>query len=88
MRAIARFPMVVAEAVEQNEPSLVARHLLDARRGLQPLVHAGQPGPRQARARRGQRPALRAARLALTDAVRATLAAGLSLLGIATPENM
>jgi arginyl-tRNA synthetase len=32
--------------------------------------------------------ALKAARLALTDATRLTLAAGLTLLGIPTPENM
>jgi arginyl-tRNA synthetase len=32
--------------------------------------------------------ALRAARLALTDATRVTLAAGLTLLGVATPETM
>ena len=31
---------------------------------------------------------LKAARLALTDATRSALAAGLTLLGIATPENM
>ncbi|HEX4622128.1 MAG TPA: DALR anticodon-binding domain-containing protein [Myxococcaceae bacterium] len=33
-------------------------------------------------------PALRAARTALTDATRATLSAGLQLLGISTPDTM
>ena len=75
-------------AVEQNEPSFVARHLIDVGRGLQPLVHARQPGPRQAGARRIGNEALRAARLALTDAVRIVLASGLQLLGIAAPESM
>ena len=58
------------------------------RRRVQPLVHARQPGPRQAGACTRRTTALRAARLALADAVRIVLASGLQLLGIAAPESM
>ena len=76
----------VARAVEADEPSEVATHLLD----LCEAFHAYH-------ARGSRDPALRvltedatvrAARLHLVDAVRVTLAAGLSLLGIAAPEQM
>jgi arginyl-tRNA synthetase len=87
VRAVARFPDVVGDAVEQNEPSLVSRHLLELAASFSRWYTLGN----QARENRvlveGNEPT-RQARLALTDAVRATLAAGLSLLGIATPENM
>ncbi|MFY0575979.1 DALR anticodon-binding domain-containing protein [Cystobacter fuscus] len=56
-------------------------------RGVQPLLHPGQPGSGQRVLLEGDEP-LKQARLALTDATRAALAAGLTLLGIATPENM
>jgi arginyl-tRNA synthetase len=87
LRVIARLPVVVQEAAEQAEPSFVARWLLDLSAEFSRYYTAGNQD-------RGKRvlvegnDALKAARLALTDATRAALAAGLSLLGIATPENM
>ncbi|MET0401255.1 MAG: arginine--tRNA ligase [Cystobacter sp.] len=87
LRAIARLPVVVQEAAEQQEPSFVARWLLDLAAEFSRYYTQGN----QDRAKRvlleGDEP-LKQARLALTDATRAALAAGLTLLGIATPENM
>jgi arginyl-tRNA synthetase len=87
VRAVARLPVVIQEALEHHEPSLVSRHLLEVaavfsrwytlgnqEREKRVLVEANEP--------------MKAARLALTDAVRVTLASGLSLLGIATPDHM
>jgi len=86
LRVIARFPVAVQEAAEQYDPSLVARHLLDLAAAFSRFYTLGN----QDRSKRivVEDEGLRAARLALTDATRATLAAGLTLLGIATPENM
>ena len=87
LRVIARLPVVVREAAEQQEPSFVARWLLDLAAEFSRYYTLGN----QDRARRvlvEDNEPLKAARLALTDATRASLAAGLTLLGIATPENM
>ncbi len=87
VREIARLPLVVSDAVEQNEPSLVSRHLLDVAAAFSRWYTLGNQD-REKRVLVETNPELRNARLALTDAVRATLAAGLTLLGIGTPENM
>ncbi|MFZ5469954.1 MAG: arginine--tRNA ligase [Myxococcota bacterium] len=87
VRQVARFPVSVREAVEQNEPSLVARHLLDVAADFSRWYTLGNQD-RKKRVLIEDDDALRAARTALTDAVRVTLAAGLSLLGVATPERM
>jgi arginyl-tRNA synthetase len=87
VRHVARFPETVAQAVEQNEPSVVSRYLLD----LAAAFHAYFTAGNQEHSKRvlidGNEP-LRNARLALVDAVRITLATGLGLLGVATPEKM
>ena len=87
LRVIARLPVVVQEAAEQAEPSFVARWLLDLAAEFSRYYTLGNQD-RSKRVVLEDNEALRAARLALTDATRAALAAGLSLLGIATPENM
>ncbi|MGZ3457978.1 MAG: arginine--tRNA ligase [Archangium sp.] len=87
LRVIARLPVVVQEAAEQNEPSFVARWLLDLAAEFSRYYTAGNQERGKRVVLEGNEP-LKAARLALTDATRAALAAGLSLLGIATPENM
>ncbi|MHB8872327.1 MAG: arginine--tRNA ligase [Myxococcaceae bacterium] len=87
IRAVARFPEEVAEAVEQNEPSLVARHLLELAAAFSRWYTQGNQDHGKRVLVEGNEP-VRMARLALTDAVRTTLASGLTLLGIATPENM
>lgn len=78
--SLIRFPDIVEKAGETCKPSLIARYLLDLAREFNRFYH--------------QCPVLnteediRAARLALIDAVRQVLANGLYLLGIAAPQEM
>jgi arginyl-tRNA synthetase len=87
LRMVARLPVVVQEAAEQYEPSFVARYLLDLAAAFSRYYTLGNQDRDKRIIVEGD-DALRSARLALTDATRAALAAGLTLLGIATPENM
>ncbi|HKD40317.1 MAG TPA: arginine--tRNA ligase [Myxococcaceae bacterium] len=86
IRSVARFPLAVQEAVAGNEPSTVARHLLELASEFSKWYTLGN----QQREKRVlvDDPSLRSARLGLTDSARLTLASGLSLLGIPAPENM
>ena len=86
-RVLARFPAAVEEAVEQNEPSILSRQMLDVAAAFSRWYTLGNQD-RDKRVLVEGNDALRAARLALTDAVRLTLRSGLSLLGIATPDTM
>ncbi|MCI3919190.1 arginine--tRNA ligase [Paenibacillus sp. TRM 82003] len=80
VRELARFPERVATAAGKYEPSIVTRGLVDLAQAFnrfyreQPILvdDAGT----------------RAARLALTNGVRATLRIGLGLIGVAAPERM
>ncbi|ABF91619.1 arginyl-tRNA synthetase [Myxococcus xanthus DK 1622] len=87
LREIMRLPEVVRDAAEQYEPSLVARLLLDVASALSRYYTLGNQ-ERDKRINVEGNDALRSARLALIDAARVTLAAGLTLLGIPTPDNM
>ncbi|MBU8900224.1 arginine--tRNA ligase [Corallococcus sp. H22C18031201] len=87
LRELMRLPEVVKDAAEQYEPSLVARLLLDVAAAYSRYYTLGNQDREKRILVEGNEP-MRAARLALTDAVRVTLAAGLTLLGIPTPENM
>ncbi|MFL5320057.1 MAG: arginine--tRNA ligase [Myxococcaceae bacterium] len=87
VRVLARLPQAVAEATEGNEPSVVARLLLDVAAAFSRWYTLGNQD-RDKRVLLENDERMRAARLALTDAVRVTLSTGLSLLGIAAPENM
>jgi arginyl-tRNA synthetase len=87
VRQVARLPAVVSDAVEQNEPSHLSRYLLDLSTAFSRWYTLGNQ-ERDKRVLVEGNDAVRAARVALTDAVRVTLASGLSLLGIPTPENM
>lgn len=87
VRAVARLPIAVREAVDQNEPSHVARHLLDVAAAFSRWYTLGNQD-RSKRVLIEDDLALRSARLALVDAVRITLASGLTLLGVATPTRM
>jgi arginyl-tRNA synthetase len=87
VRLVAQLPDAVAQAVEQNEPSVVARYLLDLGAAFNGWFTSGNQDPTK-RVLIETDPALRSARLVLTDAVRVALASGLSLLGVATPEQM
>jgi arginyl-tRNA synthetase len=87
VRLIARLPTVAQEATDSFEPSGVARYLLELSAAFSRWYTVGNQDKDKRVLVEGNDP-VRAARLALTDAVRVTLAAGLSLLGVATPENM
>ena len=87
VREVARLPVVMAEATEVNEPSLVARYLLDLASTFSRWYTLGNQDHEKRVILEGA-PALQQARLALTDAVRISLAAGLTVLGVAAPESM
>jgi arginyl-tRNA synthetase len=87
VRALAKFPLVTHEATEANEPSLVARALLELAAAFNAWYGLGNHQPRHRILVEGDR-ALEAARLALTTAVRDTLRHGLALLGITAPSQM
>jgi arginyl-tRNA synthetase len=86
VRRIAQLPERVDAAREKDEPSEVARNLLE----LCEAFHAYHTKGGRDRALRvlADDPKVRAARLRLTDAVRQTLSNGLALLGIAAPRAM
>jgi arginyl-tRNA synthetase len=85
-RLVARFPERVARAVESDEPSEVAQHLLDVCEAFHAYHTRGGRDPALRVLSEDAR--LRAARLRLVEAVRRTLSNGLHLLGIAAPEAM
>jgi arginyl-tRNA synthetase len=87
VREVARFPLVNAEAVDANEPSVVSRYLLDLAAAFSRWYTLGNQEREHRVLIEGNAP-LRAARLALTDTVRVTLHNGLHLLGLETPERM
>ena len=87
LREVARFPLVVHQAVEENEPSDVSRHLLETAAAFSRWYTLGNQDREKRVLMEGNAP-LTAARLALADAVRITLSVGLRLLGVPAPENM
>jgi arginyl-tRNA synthetase len=87
VRTLALFPGQVRSAVEQDEPSFVARHLLEVAAQFSRWYTLGNQD-RDKRVIHETDARLRAARLALADAVRIVLATGLALLGMAAPESM
>jgi arginyl-tRNA synthetase len=87
VRQVARLPVSIVEALELNEPSIVARYLLDVASAFSRWYTLGNQDKDKRVIVEGN-DALKNARLALADATRVTLANGLTLLGIPTPENM
>ncbi len=85
--ALAAFPGAVKDACEAFEPSYVTRALLEVAQRTASYFTAGNR-EREKRILVDGNPALQAARLQLVDAVRCTLAKGLSLLGVAAPKAM
>ncbi|MDO4568618.1 MAG: arginine--tRNA ligase [Clostridia bacterium] len=80
IRAIHEFPEVVREAAEKYEPYLVARAVIAICAAFNRFYYEHRIMEDD--------PAVRNARLALTDAAKCAVGAGLSLLGIETPERM
>ncbi len=83
LRLLQRFPEVVAHAAAAREPQEIARYLLDLASAFHTYVSDG----RRHRVISDDADLTRA-RLALTAALRTTLANGLALLGISAPERM
>ena len=77
---LADYPERLRQAAKEYEPSRLALYLLELSACWSNFLskHHVLSSP----------PALRAARLALVDAVRAVLADGLKMLGLATPAEM
>ena len=80
VKAIAAFPETVVSAAEKNEPYLVARAVIDVCACFNKFYYDNRI--------MDDDPAVRAARLALTDAARLTIRNGLYLLGLEAPERM
>ncbi|MCL2178972.1 MAG: arginine--tRNA ligase [Proteobacteria bacterium] len=87
LRWVAKLPELIQEAVEQNEPSFVARWLLDGAAAFSRWYTLGNQD-RSKRVLLEDNPRLRSARLALVEATRTALGSGLGLLGVAAPQNM
>ena len=85
-RRIIDFPDAVVRAAAACEPHVVCHYLLDLAADFSRWYTLGNGDPSLRVL--SEDAATRAARLALVGAVRATLARGLSLLGMAAPEQM
>lgn len=80
IRAIAALPDAVTAAAEKYEPYLVSRAVMDICTAYNKFYFEHRIMESE--------PALRNARLALTDAARIAVAVGLRLIGLAAPERM
>ena len=78
--AIGAFPDAVAEAMDKDEPYLVARSVMAVCQTFNRFYYEHRV--------MADEPQVRNARLALTDAARRVISVGLGLLGIAAPERM
>jgi len=89
VREVAKLPAAVQAALQENEPSTVARLLLEVAAAFSRWYTLGNQDREKRVLVEGDGSAeVRAARLALVDAVRSTLSSGLAMLGISAPENM
>lgn len=77
---LSKFPETIMRAGDTCKPSFVARYLIDVAKEFSRFYHQCPV--------LNAEPDVRAARLALIDAVRQVLANGLDLLGIEAPEEM
>ena len=78
--SISAFPDAVQEAMEKNEPYLVSRAVIAVASAFNKFYYEQRI--------MADDEAVRAARLALTDATRSVIAIGLGLLGLSAPERM
>jgi arginyl-tRNA synthetase len=85
--SLSSYPEVISQACESFEPSVLTRALFDLAQTTAQYLTAGKID-RSKRVLLEDQPALRAARLQLIDAVRNTLAHGLSVLGVRAPQAM
>jgi arginyl-tRNA synthetase len=87
VRKLASYPAAVAQAAQEWEPSVVAQHLLALASDFSSYWARGNKDA-ALRILRQDAPALTAARVTLTAAVRLVLRNGLQLLGVPTPDAM
>ncbi len=80
IKAMGGFPEAVRAAAEKNEPYLVARAVMDVASTTNKFYYDNRI--------MDDDPAVRSARLALTDAARTVIKTGLYLLGLQAPERM
>lgn len=80
LAAIGAFPDAVGEAMDKDEPYLVARSVMAVCQAFNRFYYEHRV--------MADEPEVRNARLALTDAARSVIRTGLGLLGIAAPERM
>jgi arginyl-tRNA synthetase len=80
LRMLYRFPERVRQAMDEMEPSIVTRYLVDLAQDFNRFYHEhsilGEDAP------------LRTARIALTACTRKVLRTGLTLIGLAAPERV
>jgi len=81
LKAIESYPRRIEQAARENEPSVLAKHLLDSAAAFNGFFQ-------KHRVKDAPTPALRSARAALVDAMRVVIRNGLGLLGIEAPERM
>ncbi len=80
LRLLSRFPDVVKEAAEKYEPSMLTRAVTDIAQGYNKFYYEHRV--------LDENPAVAAARVALTKAVKNVIKTGLWLIGIEAPERM
>jgi arginyl-tRNA synthetase len=87
LRRLAGFPRLVEAAAASHEPHRVAFYLYDLASAFHAFWNKGKDSP-QLRFVNRVEPQLTKARLALVQAVRTVIAAGLAILGVAAPDEM
>ncbi|MGI6172868.1 MAG: arginine--tRNA ligase [Christensenellales bacterium] len=80
VRLIEQFPLVVRDAAQRSEPSLVTRYSVELAKAYNKFYYECRILDEDA--------SVRAARLLLTRVTRQTIATALDLIGIAAPERM
>ena len=88
MGRLGEFPELVRRAARARAPHIVCEYLEQTAGMVNSWYHAGNPGRNPGLAVLAGDPALRAARLALTGAVRVVLRNALALLGVEAPTRM
>jgi arginyl-tRNA synthetase len=88
IQQLGEFPALVARAADARAPHLVCDYLEQTAGRVNAWYHEGNPTRNPALAVLHPDPGLRAARLALTEAVRTVLSNALGLLGMEAPERM
>ncbi|MDP4025887.1 arginine--tRNA ligase [Methylobacterium sp. NEAU 140] len=87
MRLVAQYPRVVEAAAAAHEPHRIAFHLYETAAALHSFWNKGKDLPQLRFVNANDRKSSWA-RLALVEAVRGTLAAGLGVLGVSAPDEM